>query len=77
MERDIAAQRTALNNILKEQAKKDKLTDADHAIRTDAQAALEALGTERARLNDLLKADAAESPARPTLKYNPATRRLE
>lgn len=77
VERDLAAQRTALNNILKEQAKKDTLTDADHALRTDAQAALETLGAERTRLNDLLKSDAPEPAARRVLKYNPTTRRLE
>jgi hypothetical protein len=58
VERDIGAQRTVLNNFIKELAKKESLTEADHAQRAELQGALQALGAERTRLNNLLKAEA-------------------
>lgn len=58
IERDIAAQRRTVNRVIEEQAKKKKLTDEDHAQRTQLQAELEALGAERTRINALLKGEA-------------------
>lgn len=48
--RDITRQSRMLENVLKEQAKKGDLTEADHAMRTQLQAELQALGEERTLL---------------------------
>jgi hypothetical protein len=55
VQRDVDAARRAVTRIITEQAKKDELTEADHAARTQLQAELQALGEERTRLTEELK----------------------
>jgi hypothetical protein len=57
VERDIAAQRRAVNRVIEEQAKRGDLTEADHTTRAQMQSELAALGAERTRLTNLLKGE--------------------